>query len=318
MDVAHAAGVSKSLVSAALRGDPGVSAESRRRVGEVAAALGYRTNGWAQRLVSGRSALVGVLLTDLRNAYHTDIVNGIEDAAEEAAYDVILSHGRRDPDLLRRRLADLVELGVDAVIAVTAHLDEPDLRQAAARVPLVVVGRPARVPDGAGWVSNDDETGARLAVQHLADAGHTRIAFLAASDRPAARARRDAYRAAAPGRPREFDARTGGIADLLTATGLPDGPTAVFAANDRLAAEVLARAADHGVRVPEDLAVVGYDNTDLAGLVRPALTSVDQPRAAMGRAAMAQALTLLGGAATAHEVAVPTLVIRASSVPATP
>ena len=84
VDVARAAGVSKSLVSAALRGERGVSAASRSRILAAADELGYRSNGWAQRLVSGRSSLVGVLLTDLRNAYQTDIVNGIEDAAAAA------------------------------------------------------------------------------------------------------------------------------------------------------------------------------------------------------------------------------------------
>lgn len=316
IDVARAAGVSKSLVSAALRGDAGVSEASRRRVADAADALGYRRNAWAQRLVSGRSSLVGVLLTDLRNAYQTDIVNGIEDAAAEAGYGVILSHGRRDPGLLRRRLAHLVELGVDAVIAITAHLDERGLRDAASRVPLVVVGRPHSVPDGAGWVSNDDETGARLAIQHLQRLGHERIAFLHGSDRPASVARRDAYRDASGMSGLEHDVRDEGILRLLESVGTPGGPTAVFAANDRIAAQLLADAADRGLRVPHDLAVVGYDNTELAELVRPALTSVDQPREAMGRTAMSQALGLLHDEEVGHVVAAPTLVARASSVPA--
>src|SRR5699024_9714021 len=122
VDVARAAGVSKSLVSAALRGEHGVSVASRDRIVRAAEGLGYRTNGWAQRLVSGRSDLVGVLLTDLRNVYQTDVVNGIEDAAHDAGFDVILSHGRRDPALLETRLQGLIDLGVDAVIAVTGHL----------------------------------------------------------------------------------------------------------------------------------------------------------------------------------------------------
>ncbi|WP_136518204.1 LacI family DNA-binding transcriptional regulator [Cellulomonas telluris] len=318
VDVARAAGVSKSLVSAALRGDAGVSADSRRRVADAAHALGYRRNGWAQRLVSGRSELLGVLLTDLRNGYHTDIVNGLEDAAAAAGYGVVLAHGRQDPALLRRRLADLVGLGVDAVVAVTARLDERDLADAAARLPVVVVGRPRAVPDGVGWVSNDDETGARLAVEHLLAAGHTRIAFLTASDRPAATARRDAYRAAAGTTGLEFDARADGVERLLEAVRRPGGPTAAFAANDRVAVGLLAAAADRGVAVPGELAVVGYDNTELAELVRPRLTSVDQPRAAMGRAAASQALALLDGGPAGREVAAPTLVVRESSRPACP
>ena len=313
IDVAHAAGVSKSLVSAALRGDAGVSADSRQRVEQAAARLGYRTNGWAQRLASGRSNLVGVLLTDLRNAYHTDIVNGIEDAAAEAGYGVILSHGRNDPDILRARLADLVGLGVDAVIAVTARLGERDLADVAGRLPLVVVGRPATVPNTAGWISNDDETGARLAVEHLLSAGHTRIAYLYASDRPAAVARRDSYRATSGVTGLEFDARDDGIRRLVDAVRSPTGPTAVLTANDRLAVSLLAHAVDKGVDIPGDLAVVGYDNTELAELMRPGLSSVDQPREWMGRTAMRHILSMLDGEAPQRDVAEPTLVVRASS-----
>ncbi|GGO60441.1 transcriptional regulator [Microbacterium nanhaiense] len=311
VDVARAAGVSKSLVSAALRGERGVSAASRSRILAAADELGYRSNGWAQRLVSGRSSLVGVLLTDLRNAYQTDIVNGIEDAAAAAGFDVVLSHGRRDRELLRERLAGLTALGVDAVIAVTGHLDADDLAALADRVPIVVVGRPASVPDAAGWIRNDDETGARLAVAHLQERGHDRVAYVHGSSRPASVARRDAYRALVD-EAREYDVRDDGIARLLDAVAA-GGPTAAFAANDRIAAQIVAVAIDRRVRVPHDLAVVGYDNTELADLVRPGLTSVDQPRGEMGAAAMAQALGLLNGGQPERAVASPTLVVRGSS-----
>ncbi|WP_156759039.1 LacI family DNA-binding transcriptional regulator [Microbacterium karelineae] len=311
VDVARAAGVSKSLVSAALRGEAGVGADSRERILAAADELGYRTNGWAQRLVSGRSDLVGVLLTDLRNAYQTDIVNGIEDAARDAGFDVILSHGRRDRGLLRARLQGLIDLGVDAVIAVTGHLDADDLEAAAAQLPIVVVGRPSSVPDAAGWIRNDDEEGARLALAHLHERGHERIAFLHGSSRPATRARRDTYRSLVAD-PREFDADASGIAHLLDAVAAGD-VSAVFAANDRLAAQIVADASDRGLRVPGDLAVVGYDNTELADLVRPGLTTIDQPRPAMGGEATTLALAMLRGGAPARTVAVPRLVIRGSS-----
>ncbi|WP_110589579.1 LacI family DNA-binding transcriptional regulator [Microbacterium suaedae] len=309
LDVARAAGVSKSLVSAALRGERGVSTASRDRILAAADELDYRTNGWAQRLVSGRSDLIGVLLTDLRNAYQTEIVNGVEDAARSAGFDVILSHGRRDRDLLRTRLQGLIDLGVDAVIAVTGHLQADDLDAAAERVPLVVVGRPASVPDAAGWIRNDDEEGARLALTHLRERGHERIAFVHGSSRPASRARRDTYRSFVA-HPREFDADAEGIPRLLDAA---DEVSAVFAANDRLAAQIVADASDRRVRVPEDLAVVGYDNTELAELVRPGLTTIDQPRTRMGEDAAGQALAMLDGAPPARIVAAPRLVVRSSS-----
>lgn len=321
LDVARAAGVSKSLVSAALRGEPGVRSESRERIIRAADSLGYRTNVWARRLVNGRSNLIGVLLTDLRNAYHTDIVNGVEDAAGEHGHGVLLSHGRRDRALLRRRLAELLDLGVDGIIAVTAHLDAHDLEYAAGRLPVIVVGRPPSLPEAAGSVRNDDETGARVAVEHLLDLGHTRIAFATGSRRPAATARRETYRnvvAAAGHEPHMVTGDAGGIEALVESVARPDGPSAVFAANDRIAASVLAAAADRGLRIPDDLSVVGYDNTDLAALVRPGLTSVDQPREMMGRSAVALLAQLASGADPVHEVAAPALVVRESSAPRKP
>lgn len=319
IDVAREAGVSKSLVSLAVRGDPGVSSQTREHILRVAASVGYRSNAWARSLVKGRSQLIGVLLTDLQNAYHTDIVNGVEDAAADAGFDVVLGHGRRDRRVLVARLGQLLELGVDGVVVISAHLEADRLAEVSGRVPLVVVGRPRSVPDGAGWVSNDDELGARLAIEHLARLGHSRIAHLSGSSRPAALVRRDSYAQAMDelglGSAAVFDATEVERLVAVVADGAADAPTAVFAGNDRHAAALLTAALDAGLRVPDDLAIVGYDNTELAAVVRPGLTSVDQPRRAMGRAAMAQLTGMLAGEAAArHEVMQPSLVVRASTV----
>lgn len=317
LDVARAAGVSKSAVSLALRGDPGLGVGTRASIVAEAERLGYRQNRWARSLVQGRTGLVGVLLTDLSNDYQTEIVHGIEDAAEQAGLEVVLSHGRRDPELLERRLAQLGDLGVDGVVVMSAMLPPAVLAEAAARQPVVVVGRMEDLPAGIGSVANHDEVGARLAVEHLLGLGHRRIAHLTMSPRAAARARRRAYEeaiaAAGLGEcvrvAQEWD---GGVAELVAAAGEPSGPTAVFASNDRGAAAVVGAALDRGLRVPEDLSVVGYDNTALAQALRPALTSVDQPRPEIGGLAMAQLAELMAGGEARHEVVEPELVVRGS------
>lgn len=298
MDVAREAGVSKSAVSLALRGDAGLGEGTRTAILAAAERLGYRQNRWARSLVQGRTGLVGVLLTDLSSDYQTEIVHGIEDAAEAIGLEVVLSHGRRNPAVLARRLDQLLDLGVDGVVVLSAMLPPELLGRAAERLPLVVVGRVDGLAESIGSVANHDEAGARLAVAHLLDLGHTRIAHLSMSPRAAARARRGAYEATvteAGLTVAVFAADDDGVTELVHAARGAGRPTAVFASNDRGAVEVLGAALDAGLRVPEDLAVVGYDNSALSRAVRPALTTVDQPRPRLGRLAMEQLAGLLGG-----------------------
>lgn len=308
VDVARQAGVSKSLVSLAIRNDPGVSARTRQRILQVADELGYRSNMWARSLVRGQTQLIGVLLTDLRNAYHTDIVVGVEDAAAERDFHVVISHGRRDPALLASQLDSLVSLGVDGIVVISAHTPREALAQAVRTTPVVVVGRPADLPERVSQIRNDDAAGARLAVEHLLGLGHRRISYLQASGSLAARVRRDSYRetmedAGLPGQVLEPDGFDAALASA-------DRFTAVFASNDRGAAEALGQIHDAGLRVPADVAVVGYDDTDLARLMRPKLTSIGQPRLEMGR----RALEIVCSGDVVREVFPPVLVPRSSTV----
>lgn len=308
VDVARAAGVSKSLVSLAIRNDAGVSAATRERILKVADEIGYRSNHWARSLVAGRTNLVGVLLNDLGNAYNTDIVDAIEDAAALLGLSVVISHGRRTPDVLAARLESLMRLGLDGFVVVSAHTPPRVLADAARSAPVVVIGNPRALPDGVSQVRGDDEAGARLAVEHLLSRGHERVAYLAGSTSKTSRIRAAAYREAMETHglaPQEFE-----DVEFVGADADADvRPTAVFASNDRTAARLMGRASDAGLRMPEDLAVVGYDDTELATLLRPQLTSVAQPRAEMGR----RALEILTSGDVAREVLAPELVVRASS-----
>lgn len=320
LDVAREAGVSKSAVSLALRGDAGLGEGTRSTILATAQRLGYRQNRWARSLVQGRTGLVGVLLTDLSSDYQTEIVHGIEDAAETAGLEVLLSHGRRDPAVLERRLDQLLDIGVDGVVVLSAMLPPQVLAPAAKRAPMVVVGRVEGLPDSIGSVANHDEAGARLAVGHLLGLGHTRVAHLSMSPRAAAQARRAAYEevlAEAGLAATVFQADDDGVTRVVRAAnreGGDGGPTAVFASNDRGAVAVLGAALDAGLRVPEDLALVGYDNSALSRAVRPALTTVDQPRPRLGRLAMEQLAGLLGGGEARREVLEPTLLVRGSTI----
>ncbi|WP_265522417.1 LacI family DNA-binding transcriptional regulator [Oerskovia flava] len=317
LDVAARAGVSKSLVSLALRGDDGVGDATRARILAVADELGYRSNTLARSLKQGRTALLGVLLTSLANPYHTDVVAGVEDAAEAAGLTVLLSHGWRDPARLARRLDTMLDLHVDGVVVISSWLDDALLTRAARRTPVVLVGRSSTPVPGIDSLNNDDALGAELAVAHLAEHGHTRIAHLAGGTRPASIARRAGYDAAMARRGLGDLRRTVGhdAPDWRTAVdaALADGCTAVFARNDVAAVDLLDHALDSGLDLPADLSVVGYDNTALAERSRPRLTSVDQPRLTMGRRAVDLLLERLGGRTDdVHEVHRPALVERGS------
>ncbi len=328
IDVARAAGVSKSLVSLALSGKSGVSDASQQKIFQAAADLGYTSNVWARSLVRGRTRLIGVVTTDIASAYNSDVVIGLEDAAAMDNYEVLLAHGRRDPDHLMRGMQRMLELGVDGLVVISSQVPQTVLDDAARRRPVVVVGRPSAAGDLVDVIHNDDERGGTLAVEHLIDAGHRQIGFVATSSRAAVQARREAYErvmqqagidyrwivSAADQSRKHFPYRMITAFTSACATMIQSLPTALFVAIDRIAVDIMGAAWDASLRVPEDIALVGYNNSRLSASVRPGLTSVNQPRNAMGRLAM-QFLTerFEGRTQPRREIIAPELVVRSSS-----
>ncbi|WP_277207899.1 LacI family DNA-binding transcriptional regulator [Isoptericola croceus] len=314
VDVAAAAGVSKSLVSLALRGDAGVSERTRERILAVAEHVGYRPSLTARTLKQGRSTMLGAVISSLDNPYHTEIVASVEQAAEDSGLSVVLAHGSRQRGRLADRVQQLLDLGVDGLVVVSSWVPEDVLAAAARRAPVVMVGRTAEPVAGIDSVNNDDEQGAALVVEHLAARGHARIAHVTSSTRPAGRARRRGYEAAMRAARLGDEVRVVEPAPAALDALLDGGTTAVFARNDVEASDVLDHALDAGLRVPADLAVVGYDDTVLARRARPALSSVQQQRDVMGSRAVALLRERLDGRVEdVHEVLQPRLVVRASS-----
>ena len=278
IDVADAAGVSKSLVSLALGDKPGVKAETRQWILEVAKRIGYRRNQWASALVGAPTRTIGVALTDLSNAYYTDVAVSVEEHTERANHGVVLVHGRRDAERLASQLERLVALRVDGIVLVGSWVSGQHLARLAQRLPVVVVGRLAEQVPGVDTVRNDDELGAKLAVDHLVQLGHRKILHLTRSDRPSSLGRRKGYAEAMRDAELSSEIRIVGaerwaehwdsILDTIVARH-PDAPTAVFASNDQAAHHALVSALDAGVQIPEQLAVVGYDNSTLSGATRP-------------------------------------------------
>lgn len=326
IDIAQRAGVSKSLVSLALRGSPRVSPRSRAAILRAVRELGYRPNAMARGLSSRRTGVLGVMLSDLHNPFFAEVMDGVDQQAGEAGLRTLIATGHRDPDQEATAVAGLLELRVEALILAGPRLDAARIADAAATIPVVLISRASRAP-GVDSIVNDDGAGAALAVDHLVALGHRRIAHIDGGQGAGAPGRRRGYERAmrrnglAGGTCAvEGDyTETGGAeaAARLLRTGPP--PTAIFAANDLSALGALDALEDAGLRVPRDVSLVGYDNTAVARLRHVDLTTVDQPRHAMGRAAVQLLLERRDGRTEPrHMVVQPSLVTGSTTAPPRP
>lgn len=322
IDVAAAAGVSKSLVSLVLRGASSVSEEKRRLVLAAAEELGYRPNAVARSLVQRRSNLFGILLSDLHNPFFAEVIDGVQAEAGANGYNTIMSVVDHGTLAKRRALDTLLELRIDGLILASPVLESSTITVASTEVPIVLVARRARM-GGVDSVSNDDPTGAALVVQHLADLGHQDIAHIGGGLGAGAADRRKGYERAMQRRGLESFIRIfpgsytdeGGRQGVAALFESGTQPTAIFVANDLAALGALSALSERGLRVPEDVSVVGYDNTALAAVSQINLTTVDQPRPDMGRTAVKLLLERLGGRrdTARHVVMAPKLVVRGTT-----
>jgi DNA-binding LacI/PurR family transcriptional regulator len=321
-DVAREAGVSRALVSLVMRDSPKVSEKRRGRVLAAAERLGYRPNAMARGLASRRTRTIAVLLNDLHNPFFAEIMDGIFDAADELDYRLLVGTGRRLAAGERRAIDVLLEHRADGFLLVSPRLAGTDILEIARLTPTVVVAKQMRAAH-VDSIANDDLEGGKLAVRHLVELGHTRIAHVDGGRGAGASGRRTGYlremerHGLAPQLvPGEFTEAAGvSAAERLLASGRL--PTAIFAANDLVAAGALDRFEDAGLRVPEDVSIIGYDNTFLAALHHMSLTTVDQPRPEIGRLALTTLIERIDGVRTeaVHIQLQPSLVIRSTTGP---
>jgi len=317
-DVAAVAGVSTATASLVLRERPGPGAETRALVLAAAEQLGYRADRSASLLARQRTGLLGVTM-DVRNTFHGELLEGLQSEADGAGYELVISpltqsHGER------RAVEALLDFRCEGLLLLGATLSAPDLGALAQSSAVVAIGRSVSAPDVDVVRAADDE-GMGLAVAHLAALGHRRIAYVDGPRTPIATGRRRGFTAAArrsglssaPVLPSAGTESDGAVVvqRLLDSTPEEDLPTAFLAFNDRVALGALDALRRHGLSVPGDVSVVGYDDSPLARLATVALTSVSQDPETMARRSIETVVDRLAGRdETVEVVLTPRLVVR--------
>ena len=325
-EVARQAGVSIGTVSNVLNRPHTVAEETRQRVHDAIAALGYVRNDSARQLRAGRSRQIAIVVLDVANPFFTDVVRGAESAVADHGVMVVVCNSGEDAGRERRHLELLEEQRVRGVLITP--IDETPvsrLEQLIQRgTPVVLVDRGSGRPNRCS-VAVDDVLGGRLAGEHLVAEGHERIAFVGGPHTITQVADRHAGISAAVGSAATLT--TLSTPNLTVASGRaaardiaeqPAGqrPTAVFCANDLLALGVLQEMTLRGVRVPRDIAIVGYDDIEFAAAAAVPLSSVRQPREQLGRTAAQLLLEEIEDGPRhehRHVVFQPELVVRESS-----
>lgn len=306
-DVARAANVGQATVSRVLNSSGYVKPETRERVLQAAKELGFTPNQVARSLVRKRTATVGLVIPDITNPFFPAVTRGVEDAASEAGFTVFLCNTDNDPVMEAQDVKKLRERMVDGLIFV-GTTDRHDLVETLITegVPVVITDRQL-VDLDVDTVLVDNALGALAACRHLVELGHTRIAHAAGhSLTRTGRDRCAGYRMALEEAGLPYDEALVASGDFTLQSGYrvaqillgrSPRPTAIFAANDLMAMGVLRAVFEAGLSVPDDLSVVGFDDIQLAGLVKPGLTTVRQPAYEMGRTAMNMLLERITGSA---------------------
>ncbi|MER7053681.1 MULTISPECIES: LacI family DNA-binding transcriptional regulator [unclassified Streptomyces] len=329
-DVAREAGVSVGTVSNVLNRPGRVSQRTRRHVEQVIARLGYVRSESARQLRAGHSRVLALLVLDMGNPFFVDLAQGAERTAREAGLAVALCDSAQSARKEAEYLELFAEQRVRGVLVTPADPSGRSLGEFRRHgIPYVLVDRVAGDAGGCS-VSVDDVTGGALAIRHLTGAGHSSIAYV--SGPPHLRQVRDrrtgaleavAQAGLSPAALREIpterlDVSAGRDAGARL-LGLAERPTAVFCANDLLALGMLQFMYTAGVKVPDDLAIVGYDDIEFAAAATVPLTSVRQPARVMGAMAADLLLQETGDRAAEHRhehvVLQPELVVRGSSLP---
>ena len=301
-DVAARAGVSKSLVSLAMREPDRVSPARLAAIRAAADELEYRPNAAARNLADRRSHTIGVLVQDLHNPISAEVIDGVQRQVRASGYHTMLVTGSEDSDLERGEIEKLLEFQVEGLIIIGHRMPAGARTAIDGECPTVIISRAESGIMGLDSISNDDVTGARMAVDYLYELGHRRIAHITGGSNQVALLRRSGYEEAMTDHGLAMNIACyegaftdeGGYRGTCIALEFPSEHSAIFVANDLAAIGALAAIAESGLRVPEDISVIGYDGMALGALRSIGLTTIAQPLASMGADAAVLLLQRIG------------------------
>ena len=312
-DIAERAGVSVATVSRALSGSSLVTDETRKRVNALARELNYRPNVSARNLRTRRSMSVLLVVRDVGNPFYLEILKGVEATAREAGYAVLMGNTENDPDREVEYFNMLRDGHADGMILMTGKLPPPQPGESAdlSHLPVVIA---LEMIEGSGFphVQIDNVAAAQAAVEHLIALGHRRIAHIAGPlPEVMALHRRDGYRVAMKAASLEIPEGYEVRGDYLLESGearaaelfaLPEPPTAIFAANDDMAAATCMEAQRRGLRIPDDVAVASFNDIPVAQFLGPPLSTVKIPAEVIGETAVDLLVERLTGRDVAKKV----------------
>ena len=282
--VARRAGVSIATVSRVINGSSKVSPQTAEQVREAIEALGFYPDTNARALGSGRSSLYGLLISDITNPFFPELVKSFEDNAVEHNQEVLIANTNYDPQRMENCVARMLQRKVDGVAIMTSEMEERLVEVFShRRVPLVFLDT-ATLPGGFSNIRIDYDVGVALAMEHLTALGHKRIAFITG---PlwlhSARIRKQAFEAGMQHREIHLPEHMiqsgnhradGGYAAMERILAVSPAPTAVFCSNDLTAIGAMGAIHKHGLRIPEDISIIGYDDILLSSYTQPALTTL--------------------------------------------
>ena len=329
LDIATKLGLSAMTVSRALTGKTEVSAATKLKVLRCASEVGYQPHRWARSLVTRRSSIIGVVIPEISHSFFSEMTCGVEEVLDRAGYDILLCHSRNNPEKEKEEINTLVGSMVAGLIVASVQPERspgPMVDLARREIPFVLVDR--FFPRYAyASVRVDDQAVGRLATSCLIDLGHQRIAHIQGPPVSPASYRLRGYQETLKAAglairkewivPGSFDIESGGNA-MRKLLATDTRPTAVFAANDPMAVGAVKACREAGLRVPEDISIVGAGNIEGQNDPSPFLTTLDWPREGLGRLAATLLLAAIENpAGKEREVRVlePRLLVRQSTSP---
>lgn len=332
-DIAQELGVTVTTVSRALNDKPDISPETKGLVLQTARRMGYVQSALGRDLASGYMKAIGCVVTTIADPYLERVLEGIENSAQEAGYAVIIATSQADPDREATIIDMLLGYRVAGIVSTSSWITQSHLSKLTdLNVPIVLVNSEEPSPQTTS-IRIDDSQVAKLATEHLIKLGHRRIAHITVPDRSvSSRARLAGYERSLEGHGIAYDpalvietdeSEHGGaeaLQRLLQVEPRPEPqPSAVFCYNDQMAIGALAASHRVGLRVPEDISVVGVDDIAVSAWLEPSLTTVRQPLRRMGHMAMEMMLNLLDDRSKVKDVMIPgELVVRESTAPPMP